>query len=245
MPDFEGTTLATDDALPLDSSAQGSDIGTVLPGEDADAGALPPNTDPDVQPPTAPVASTAWIERLLKQWREGPNLRALCSLLGQRFDDFRAAADDVLAAFDLDTAVGAQLDVIGRVVDLPRLGDSDDDYRLALRVWGLCLASHGYAEEILAIVREFIGPLPTLVLVPLPPMAFRLEVNALALDDLARLLVFVRAAAPICYAFTVAVTTDTSGLLVDRTPSAVASAHNVDAIGVVVSDPGTVATIFT
>lgn len=244
MPDFAATTLASDDALPLDASAQGSDIGTVLPGEDAEAGVVT-NDTPDVQPPTAPVASTAWIERLLKQWREGPNLRALCSVLGTRYDEFRTAAVAVLDGFDLDTAVGEQLDMIGAVVDLPRLGDDDTRYRLALRVWALAMASHGWADEILTIVRTFIGAIPTLTLVPLPPMGYRLDVNVLAPTDLARLLVFVRAANPACYAFAVAVTTDTSGLLVDRSPSAVASAHNVDAIGVVVTDPGTVATIFT
>lgn len=196
-------------------------------------------------PEEVTLAFEAYPQRLLKQWREGPNLRAICELLGTRHDELLLVAQQVAAGFDLENAVGVQLDAIGRVLGLARLGDDDDRYRLALQVWAMCLSTQGTANELLAIVRAYIGATPTLSLVMLPPMGYRLEIDDLDLEDLQRLLVFVRAASPICYGFAVVITADTSGLLVDLATPTVASAHNVDVIGVAVTDPGTTATIFT
>lgn len=242
MPDYSADQEDLDPQPWQDSNDGGFNADNPT-GEEADAAVVvdPDPTDPEI----APVASVAYIERLLKQWREGPVIRALCALLGTRHDEFRASAAAVRDAFDLTTAVGAQLDVIGRILDLPRLGDDDDEYRLALMVWGMVLTSHGWADEILAIVRTFIGPTPTLTLVNIPPMGYRLEIDTLALEQLQRLLVFVRAANPTSYGFSVVITTDTTGLRVDLVTPTVVGAHNVDVIGVVVTDPGVTATIFT
>ena len=90
---------------------------------------------------------------LLEQYQESGELQELiCSYLRV----LQQSEDDVIAMLagmrDLDTAVGAQLDVIGRIVNERRDGGSDDDYRRRLRVAILVNRSDGKLEQLIEIV---------------------------------------------------------------------------------------------
>lgn len=52
----------------------------------------------------------------------------------------------------LDTSIGVQLDAIGWILDLPRLGWSDETYRLLLKVQVLTLGADGTWPDTFAIV---------------------------------------------------------------------------------------------
>jgi hypothetical protein len=104
---------------------------------------------------------------------------------------------DVKAGFDLDTAIGEQLNVIGRILDLPRNAFSDDTYRKLLKIKGkLVLQSTGTGENILEICRTFIGdavPDPV-VLTNSPPYSFKISVPGASAADMDVLVPFLRMA---------------------------------------------------
>ena len=86
------------------------------------------------------------------QWQGKPRVAAmLCAWLG-RLQETEDTTTAMLALRDVETAEGAQLDLLGRVVLEGRRGRSDDRYRDALRVRILANRSDGHAEDLIRIV---------------------------------------------------------------------------------------------
>jgi hypothetical protein len=90
----------------------------------------------------------------------------ICDLVGP-LGAYITVLRDVQEAFDLDTAVGVQLDFVGNVIGLKRQGFNDDRFRTFLRIQrDLILGAFrkdanwtGTTNNILSICRTFIGPL--------------------------------------------------------------------------------------
>jgi len=114
------------------------------------------------------------------------NFRDFMCIVAQPFGDFDDVAEDVADAFNLDTAVGVQLDVIGAVIDLPRSGFTDDEfYRKLLKMQATILMGQtdgdwtGSVNQILSMVRTFIGAGGGPILyTALPPYSFQLDIPA-------------------------------------------------------------------
>lgn len=70
---------------------------------------------------------------LVEQFRGKPDLEALLSAFIAQVQDLEDVLFQLLENRWLDTASGVQLDGIGAIVGLERLGLNDDDYRTALR----------------------------------------------------------------------------------------------------------------
>jgi hypothetical protein len=111
-------------------------------------------------------------------------------------------ATDVKNGFDLDTAIGYQLNAIGRVVNLPRYGFNDTDYRRFIRIQiNLLISSRpsnpnwvGTHNNLLRICRAFITPsvLSPVVLTSSTPYNYTLSVpNVSTLEELKLLTYFV------------------------------------------------------
>lgn len=102
--------------------------------------------------------ASAMVKRLLMFVQGDPAFRGLTLALGNRTEKILTAARTVANAFDLDTAVGAQLDRIGGIVQRPRFGLADDRYRGLLRAHiDLILSSSGSAETLLAVFAAWTG----------------------------------------------------------------------------------------
>src|SRR5690554_1887946 len=80
----------------------------------------------------------AYRDLLVIQYWSKPKARAEIELYAGVMERIKDAAADFVAAYDLDTAVGAQLTVVGKIVGLLRSADpsftDDDTYRFYLRV---------------------------------------------------------------------------------------------------------------
>jgi hypothetical protein len=61
-----------------------------------------------------------YLDLLTSQWRPAPNLNAWLTVNLQLFQDVMVCAQSFAAAFDITTAVGAQLDVLGVIIGQPR-----------------------------------------------------------------------------------------------------------------------------
>jgi hypothetical protein len=121
------------------------------------------------------------------------DFRELLCVFLEGLGDYVDVAQDVANGFDLDTAVGDQLDAIGAVVGLPRQGFNDTRYRTFLRIQVDLLLSAvrddanwtGTGNNILKIVRTFIGAGgPPIVLTNLPPYSFNLTIPGITLAEL-------------------------------------------------------------
>ncbi len=96
--------------------------------------------------------------RLLAQFDSAEKLHALVRALVRPLQELEQHAFEVLQAFDLETAAGAQQDVVGGLVGMLRDGRSDIAYRAYIKAKILANASDGAVETILKIARTLLGP---------------------------------------------------------------------------------------
>lgn len=75
---------------------------------------------------------TEGLAMLPSQWENSPRVRALLESWLRPLNTFEDNLIDVRDGFNLLTAVGNQLDIIGAYFAIGRLGRSDDDYRAAI-----------------------------------------------------------------------------------------------------------------
>lgn len=94
--------------------------------------------------------------QLLEQYKESTNFRALLDLLMAPFTAAEEGLQELMTLLNIDTAEGAQLDILGRIANEPRAGRSDVDYRAILKVWFTSKQS-GTPEDILRTIRELTG----------------------------------------------------------------------------------------
>lgn len=92
--------------------------------------------------------------RLLSQFREMPRIVGyLRSVLGAGVQDLHDAMYQALTERWIDTSIGAQLDRLGWLLDLPRAGWPDETYRQLLRAQVLVLRSAGTWRDVGKILR--------------------------------------------------------------------------------------------
>ncbi len=99
------------------------------------------------------------LSRLAQQYRGKPRLAGMVIVLAKQIQEIEDMLFSILDE-TVDHAVGAQLDVLGRIVGEERLGDSDANYRLRIKAGILLNVSSGTPEELLAIFRLLTSDLP-------------------------------------------------------------------------------------
>lgn len=147
--------------------------------------------------------------RILGQMVENGNFRQLAITLNESFFDFCGIMDEIYDAFEIETAVGDQLDKIGGFVGLPRSGFNDADYRRNIniqisiirskiqRIDGLLGNWNGTVTNILSIARSYIGEaIPQkIILTQIPPYSFEIQIPGdLELAEVTQLFQFVKRA---------------------------------------------------
>lgn len=90
--------------------------------------------------------------------RDVPYITAIGQIIEARYDQWLATAQAIEASWDLDTCVGAALDVWGARLGVLRTGLSDDAYRRLLLVQRLLvLSSAGTYAALLAVFETWAG----------------------------------------------------------------------------------------
>lgn len=97
------------------------------------------------------------IDLLISQYRDKPNIVSLLSAFGEQVQLLENAIFDTLEGRQLATAVGAQLDGIGRIVGQARNGQSDAVYRDFLQAKILVNNANGTPEELIEIASVVSG----------------------------------------------------------------------------------------
>lgn len=96
------------------------------------------------------------VPLLLSQYQQSARLLGLVRSGCAQADDLEEALFQIRSGYWLSSAIGAQLDVLGRVYREQRNGRTDEDYRTAIKVRASMLVS-GNPEEILAFYRFSLG----------------------------------------------------------------------------------------
>lgn len=91
------------------------------------------------------------LERLAQQYKGKPFIEGILRVLAGEMQEIEVVLQDLLGMQNIDTADGAQLDVLGRIVMQDREGASDDDYRIRIRAKILVNKSSGTADELIDI----------------------------------------------------------------------------------------------
>lgn len=119
---------------------------------------------------------TAGLKRLLVQFKNAPNLRAIVQSYLEQIQELENVIYSLMAERYVLTAVGVQLDGIGRIVGETRQNKNDTDYRVAILGRIQRNKAHSRIEDILALFLLLL-PSHTFELVEGPgPAAFRLRI---------------------------------------------------------------------
>jgi len=97
------------------------------------------------------------LGRLLEQFKGSVRFRALLSSYVDGVQDFEDVAYQIINARRLDIAAGYQLDGLGQIVNVPRGGRDDEDYRLRIRAELAIILSQGTTEDLIGVLRLLLG----------------------------------------------------------------------------------------
>lgn len=110
--------------------------------------------------------------RLTDAGRRNAGLANLVDAVAEKVQDVEDALWELYAERWLDVAVGAQLDVLGRIVGQSRNGYGDSDYRAHITARIIANRSSGTAEELLSLLRTVVPGPTTLALTDAYPAGF-------------------------------------------------------------------------
>lgn len=95
------------------------------------------------------------ISLLASQFSDAVRIQALLRAFCEQIQDLEDVSFQLYYNRSLNTAVGAQLDGIGQILNLPRFeGESDEDYRERLRGRSILLFNSGTPEQVMAILKQ-------------------------------------------------------------------------------------------
>lgn len=133
------------------------------------------------------------ISHLIQFFREGPRNQAVLTAVMEQVQEVEDVLWYLKSAFDVNTAVGEQLEFLGRRVGEGRQDRTDDEYRAAIRVRILVNMSEGTLPELLAICVG-INPTGTYIARELYPAALSIEADTFDATSLAAAYRLLRAA---------------------------------------------------
>lgn len=163
------------------------------------------------------------------------NIEKLIMVLAGPAQDIENAFQQLLLNRTIDTAVGAQLDIIGKVVGQARLGLGDDTYRQYLRARVASNHSQGHFEDLISVATLILNDTGYLVQVQNEGTAtVRVLVSQKLLAD---------AVGQVIYTFLLATKLAGVRVVVEWLPSAPANTFTLDAgpgldVGHLASDVG-------
>lgn len=101
------------------------------------------------------------VNQLIEFFRK-PRNSEMMRVIGAHIQDIEDVIQQLYLAFDVDTAVGDQLDKMGEIVGERRDDRTDDEYRPAIRTRILVNLSNGKYEELIDIILSY-SPTATIV----------------------------------------------------------------------------------
>jgi len=112
------------------------------------------------------------VARLIQQYRDKPRMEALIAIYSRQVQDLEDALWQLATERFADTAIGAQLDVLGIIVGQERQGLGDDDYRALIAARIAANNSEGTAPDIYKVALAALGGAGNVRIEFKPPASF-------------------------------------------------------------------------
>jgi hypothetical protein len=93
------------------------------------------------------------LSLFLTQFQDSTKLNGIMSVVYNRANDIETALFEIRDEMSVDMAIGAQLDILGRIFNEDRQGRNDTDYRAAIQQKGVTIYS-GEPEGIIDILKS-------------------------------------------------------------------------------------------
>lgn len=117
------------------------------------------------------------VSRLIEQWQDKPDLVSILRSYLAQAQDIEDALFEIINERDLDSAVGVQLDTLGRLVKQPRTTSDDARFRTSIRARIAINRSNGTAEDLIKVASLLLSEFGELFkLRDEPPAQLRLTV---------------------------------------------------------------------
>lgn len=97
------------------------------------------------------------VGNLLSEFRNSDRLKELITIFAAEIQSLENLFHELYDECTLDTAVGVQLDMEGKIVGWPRMGLSDDDYRAMIKVAIVINQTDGDAITATYIISQIVG----------------------------------------------------------------------------------------
>lgn len=94
---------------------------------------------------------------LLWQYQDKPRMLAYLDILMGQVNSLEDLSQQLLVERSIDTAIGVQLDTIGKIVDLLRGTLTDSEYRLFLRGKVYCNVGDGQGPQFIYLLVDILG----------------------------------------------------------------------------------------
>lgn len=135
------------------------------------------------------------LNRMTERLKGKPIATAFFRALARQIQDLEDAAWDVFIGRWIDSAVGVQLDAVGKYLNLARGSLDDDTYRLWLKARVKVNRSRGTPEDLIAIF-HLLSEDSVITYTPMYPAGFQLDLGDAVFDSSLHdaLLSFIRAA---------------------------------------------------
>jgi len=127
------------------------------------------------------------IDLLIEQYRGRPRIEGLIAAMLGESQSVEDAFAELAIEGNVDTAAGAQLDILGRIVGQERLALDDETFRTFIRVRVRVNRSNGTPEDIHSIFRLLYPDVGDFQIVEYPPAAFELVMNVEPMHELSLL----------------------------------------------------------
>ena len=124
------------------------------------------------------------VAELIGQYQGRPRIEAILRALVRQFQDIEDAAWDCFVQIALDAAVGAELDMIGKVVGQKRQGYDDTNYRVFLSARIKTNRSDGKFATLSAIAKLLLGASTTIAYREYQPSAIVMRADNVTISSL-------------------------------------------------------------
>ena len=94
------------------------------------------------------------IGLLISQFKDKPNIAGILKSFSTEVQEIEDVAYNLFRSFDIDDAVGDQLDLLGRLVGEARQARTDEVYRSAISVRIAINLAHGEPEKIIEVLES-------------------------------------------------------------------------------------------
>ncbi len=150
------------------------------------------------------------LARFTERWRNKPDFKKLMCIFADRWQNVQHVYGKIEVMHHIDNAEGVQLDVVGRRINLPRLAETDADYKQLLKIQALLIYPDKTTDDgvvtvsrsllMFEVIRTIMGDdIRDVDFLEQYPLGGRLQIDGLTAKEEEQMLRFLPKTRPVTY----------------------------------------------